>query len=223
MPQRLIPLVTDHYYHVFNRGSNKQPIFLNKRDYRHFFETLEYYSFLNPPIKLSRFNALSVSERIEILESLRKSGKHIIQFTAYVLMPNHFHLLLKQVEENGISNFLRYVQNSYTKYFNTKYERVGALLQGPFKAVLVEEDSQLLHVSRYIHLNPHTAFVVKNFNDLLSYQWSSLQEYIDGRQGFCDKNIILSQFKNSEEYLEFVNDRASYQRELDEIKHLLLE
>jgi len=139
-------------------------------------------------------------------------------------MPNHFHFLLKQVGDYGISEFIGQIQNSYTKYFNVKRERVGSLLQGRFKAVRVESEEQLIHLSRYIHLNPYSSFLVRSLKDLKKYPWSSFPSYIeDEKVDFLDENIILNLFKNKGEYQEFVFNQADYQRELEKIKHLALD
>src|SRR5438132_12702278 len=111
-------------------------------------------------------------------------------------MPNHFHFILKQRKENGISIFISLLINSYTKYFNTKYTRVGALLQGAFKSVIVESDEQLIHLSRYVHLNPRVSGLTKN---LESYPWSSYKEYLSVPE-LCESKIILDLFHSYQEY-----------------------
>ncbi len=135
-------------------------------------------------------------------------------------MPNHFHLLLKQVQDSGISQFIGKLSNSYTRYFNTLNKRVGPLFQGRFKAVRVKTDEQLLHLSRYIHLNPYVANLVK---DPSFYQWSSYNEYLDIKNGICNKDIVLGLFKDSSEYATFVTDHSEYARQLEIIKHLAFE
>lgn len=147
------------------------------------------------------------------------STEKLVDIICYCLMPNHFHLLLKQVAENGISKFISQISNSYTKFFNTKNKRIGPLLQGAFKAVLIENDEQLLHVSRYIHLNPVVSGIV---NTLEKYPWSSYQEYKIGSI-FCKTEEILSFFKTKTEYLEFLNDQIEYGKSLEFIKHNLLD
>lgn len=138
-------------------------------------------------------------------------------------MPNHFHLLLKQVAAGGISQFMRKVADGYTRYFNTKHLRIGPIFQGAFKAVHVSSDEQLLHVSRYIHLNPLVSAVVKE-NNFLNYPWSSLINYIDTpSSSFINPEPILQSFKSPKKYLEFVMDQAEYGKRLEEIKHLILE
>lgn len=220
MPARFIPLITGQYYHIFNRGVNKQPIFQGIRDYKRASDILDFYSF-NPKLRFSKFLLLSQEEKSNFMDSLRKVNDKLVDIICFCLMPNHFHLLLNQLKDNGISKFMANLQNSFTRYFNTKYQRIGPLLQGQFKAVLIEDDSQLLHVSRYIHLNPYSSFVVKDLKNLEQYHYSSLPEYF-GRADtqICNKEVVLSQIKD---YQKFVFDQADYQRKLEEIKHLILE
>lgn len=223
MPARFTPLVTDQYYHIFNRGVNKQPIFQGVRDYKRAVDILEFYS-LNPKLRFSKFLLLSQEERTNFMDSLRKINDKLVDIICFCLMPNHFHLLFSQKKDNGISKFMANLQNSYTRYFNTKHERVGPLLQGQFKAVLIEDDNQLLHVSRYIHLNPYSSFVVKDLVSLEDYQWSSFPEYLGiADKEICEKKIVLDHFKSTQDYKQFVFDQADYQRKLEKIKHLILE
>jgi len=129
--------------------------------------------------------------------------------------------LLKQVRDGGISEFISKISNSYTKYFNIKNDRIGPLLQGDFKAVHIESNEQLLHVGRYIHLNPVIGFVTK---DLELYKWSSYPEYIDLiKDSICEKEIILSQFETKNDYKQFVLNHVDYAQKHDQVKHLLLD
>ena len=181
---------------------------------------LRFYNSLEYPIKFSKFIKLSVDQRKEIWNRLDKEKTHT-DILSYCLMPNHFHLLLKQNSENGISKLLGNLQNSYARYFNIKNERIGHLFQGQFKAVKIDSEEQLLHVSRYIHLNPYSSAVVKDLNALQKYEWSSLPEYLDKVLfNLCSKKNIIGNFKNKESYKKFVLDNADYQKELENIKHL---
>lgn len=137
-------------------------------------------------------------------------------------MPNHFHFLLKQIAEDGISNFLSKFTNSYTRYFNTKHQRVGPLFQGAFKAVHIETDEQLIHLSRYIHLNPVSSIVIPK-KDLLTYPWSSLPAYIHSNTRIVNTVPVLNHFSSVEDYKLFQLDHISYAKELEKIKHLRLE
>ncbi len=140
-------------------------------------------------------------------------------------MPNHFHLLVKQVLEKGIVKFMGNIQNGYVKYINIKEERAGPLFQSTFKAKRIETDEQLLHVSRYIHLNPVTAYLVES-EKIIEYPWSSLSSYLSNtspKQSFINTEIINSFFKNQKNHKEFILNQVEYQRELAKIKHLILE
>lgn len=224
MPGRITPLVTGQIYHVINRGSASQPVFLDKKDYGRGLETIFYYQNKEAPLRYSFFLRLPSSQKGELLERLKKERKFLVEIIAYCLMPNHFHLLLKQIQDKGISVFMGNVANSYTRYFNTRHNRTGHLFQGKFKAVRVETEEQLLHLSRYIHLNPYTSYLTKNLKDLLSYPYSSLNEYLEPKkEGSCYKAIILENFGEISSYKKFVFDQADYQRRLQEIKHLVIE
>lgn len=222
MPQRVLPLVTDEIYHVFNRGIDKRPTFIDKREQQRALLTIKFYRFVSPPLKLSRLLAMSNEKSTNLLQKLEQ-GEKLIDIIAFCFMPNHFHFLLRQKGDLGISRFLSQFQNSYTRYFNTKHERVGPLFLDQFKAVRIESDEQLLHVSRYIHLNPYSSFVVKTLNDIISYPWSSASEYILGVGGICDKELVLSFFEKNHSYKDFMYDQADYQRTLDQIKHLAID
>lgn len=224
MPGRKIPLVNNEIYHVLNKGISLQPTFLTKRDYQRALQTIFYYQNQKPPLKYSRFLSLSNKQRETILDNLRKQKLILVEIIAFCLMPNHFHFLLKQVANIGISKFISNFTNSYTRYFNTKNKREGALFKGKFKSVRIESDEQLLHVSRYTHLNPYSSYVIKTLEELENYPYSSLPEYLQrSPKGSCQKEIILDQFKNLNSYKNFVFDQANYQRELENIKHLILE
>lgn len=221
MSYRRTPLVSGEFYHIFNRGVAKQPTFLNQYDYEQALLALSYYRFTKPPMKLSRFKELSIQQRNECLDKLQYTEKHI-EIVSFVFMPNHFHFLLKQTAENGISVFLSKFTNSYTKYFNTKRTRVGPIFQGVFKSVHIESDEQLIHVSRYIHLNPVASFVIKDV-DLFSYPWSSLPDYLRERSSLLNMEPVLENFSTKSNYENFVLDRIDYAKKLEQVQHLILE
>lgn len=213
MPSRIFPFVNGQYYHIYNRGVEKRRIFEKSWDYSRLIKTMQYYQLLGPKPRLSKFLLGSIFEP--------DSSKKIVDVICYCLMPNHFHFLIKQLRDVGITEFISKLSNSYTKYYNIKYRRVGPLLQGEFKAVLIESDEQLLHVSRYIHLNPIASNLVK---DLRDYRWSSYPEYIGIRKdSLCAKEEILSFFKSPKDYEQFVLERVEYAQKLELIKHQLLE
>lgn len=212
MPYRKIPFVNNEYYHVYNRGVGQMAIFLRQNDYKHFLKTVFYYQIENPKPKFSIYTPTTTK--------LDKSKK-IVEIVCYCLMPNHFHFLLRQEREGGIIEFVRKLCNSYAKYFNIKNDRVGPLFQGEFKAVHVNSNDQLIHLSRYIHLNPLVSYLVSNIE---SYEWSSYKDFNfqDNKNGLF-KNIILSQFSSIEDYKSFVSDQEEYGKKLEIIKHKLLD
>lgn len=201
----------DQFYHVFNRGVEKRLIFENKRGYNRFIDTMIYYSIKNPVIRFSFKDRLPNQQNSNFLP--------LVEIVCYCLMPTHFHLLLKEIAEGGITLFMAKLSNSYTKYFNVKHNRVGPLLQGSFKAVRMEDEEQLIHVSRYIHLNPLIDYLVKNLKD---YKFSSYLEYLNGGSGVCKKEYVLSHFSSNLDYRSFILDQEDYGRTIKNLERLLL-
>lgn len=224
MPYRKIPLVNGEFYHILNRGIASQPVFLNHRDYQRIMNSVLFYQNANLPLKYSRFLSLPLKERESLWKRITTVKDFLVEIIAFSFMPNHFHFLLRQTKENGIREFIGNLINSYTKYFNIKRKREGPLFQGRFKAIRLETEEQLWHLSRYIHLQPYTSFIVKTLPELNVFPYSSFPEYLEEtREEICSKEIILNSFKTSEKYKQFVFDNADYQRKLEKIKHLLLE
>ena len=223
MPYRKTPLVTDEVYHVYNRSIGGYPIFLQNSHYQRGLDLANFYRFDKPPLRFSHYNRLPDSQKNEFMEKLKLSPKRIKIFT-YCLMPNHVHFLLKQLIENGIANFMSNIQESYAKYFNIKEERTGSLFQSMFKAVRIETDEQLIHVTRYIHLNPLTSYVIKNMDELETYPWCSFAEYMGQvNHGIVDKEEILQYFGSVNHLRDFTMNQVDYQRKLAQIKHLAIE
>lgn len=193
------PFATGSYYHIYNRGVEKRNIFIGRRDYQQFLLTMDFYRKNPLPAKLSDFK--------RGIEKIKKVENQIelVQIFSYCLMPNHFHFLIKQNIERGITHFLRKFANSYTRYFNTKYDRIGPLFQGTFKAKLIETDAYLLQVSKYIHRNP-----LKLKRNLHSYSYSSYGYYLSqDKHPFCNTEFILSYFSAN-------NPNLSYQSFVEE-------
>lgn len=212
----------DYIYHVFNRGVERRHIFTSRRDYGRFELLLDYYRFNDITKSFSHYLNLSLEERKTYRESMNTLPV-AVDILSYCFMPNHFHLILKQRVDRGIQKTLSNISNSYAKYFNIKYHRVGPLFQGPFKAVLVETDQQLIHLSRYIHLNPLVSAVIE-LKELSEYPWSSLPVYLgDTTASFVDTQQVLGYFRNPTVYKEFVYNQISYAKELEKIKHFLIE
>ena len=218
MPYRINPPVTDHYYHVYNRGIDGMAIFKGDRDYQRFITLLNYYRFANLSMRLSHLNQMSEINRNSFLEQIYSTYEQNIDILCYCLMPNHYHLMLRQRVDGGISTFMRILQNAYAQYFNTKYKRKGRLIQSEFQYLLIESDEQSDHVSRYIHLNPATSQLV-SINQLESYRYSSYPTYLGRyRDIFVSDEFIIQRFSSRDEYKSFVLARADFQRELNKIK-----
>jgi putative transposase len=220
--EKRVFLAKDEIYHVLNRGVEKRITFTDRKEYLRARQTLDYYQYANPPLRLSHFIKLENDTKLLLSAKVKKLHKQV-EILAYCLMPNHFHFLLRQTTDNGISKFIANFTNSYTKYFNTKHDRVGPLFQGLFKAVHIENDEQLLHTSRYIHINPSSSFLVSK-NSLSEYPWSSYPEYLKpSHESLCETNTILQFFPSRKLYEQFVLDQVDYAQNLERMKHLLLE
>lgn len=223
MGYRRIPIVTGEIYHLFNRSIAQQPIFLTKRDYQRFLQTVDFYRFSSPKLRFSFFQQLPKDQRDKFKEAHQQQEKNIIIY-AFCLMANHFHFLVKQTKDEGIKEFISNLQNSYAKYFNQKTKRSGGLFQESFKAILIETEEQFVHVARYIHLNPYSSFIVKNLEELENFEWSSLKDYLnEDTRSFIEKNLLLSFYGSVNEFKKFTFNQADYQKKLEEIKHLTLE
>jgi Transposase IS200 like. len=198
--------VNGEYYHIYNRGTDKRKVFFNGKDYQRFVDSMLLFNDTEPIGHLDRELSVEAKPRREVLVSI----------VAYCLMPNHFHLLLKQVRDNGISKYLQKLLTGYTMFFNKKYDRSGVLCQGVFKSKHIKDDPYLLHLSRYIHLNPREVCAADFIDEQIinkalgEYQWSSYADYLGTRDddGLADgKNIVLDMFKNGRGYSDFVLDQ----------------
>ena len=134
---RKIVFLNGYYYHIFNRGIDKRPTFLNLREYKRILDLLYFYQFSNLPISYSRYQQMSIEIQKEYLKKIESLPK-LVEIAAYCIMPNHYHLLIKQIMERGITTYVANFQNAYTKYFNTRHKRKGVLFEGVFKSVFVE-------------------------------------------------------------------------------------
>jgi putative transposase len=192
--------IPDHYYHVYNRGWNRGAIFLDQEDYEQF----EYL--------LGR--ALSRTPSKDSKGREYKWLRDDLDLNAYCLMPNHFHMLVYQRTEQGITKLVQSVCTAYTMYFNKRYKRRGSLFENRFKAVPIFRDNQLQHISRYIHLNH------KNFR---AWPHSSYGDYLNpaAAREWLAPQPILDIFDSIEQYRSFVLDYEQAQREHDILKREL--
>ncbi|MFA5744847.1 MAG: transposase [Candidatus Paceibacterota bacterium] len=204
---RNIQISTDEHYHIYNRGTHKRIIFHDTADYVRF---LFLILFLQSPIgfgQVSRPVHHFVKHRvfdIDVEEVSQIIHDRYVELIAFCLMPNHFHLILRETQENGIAKYMQRVLNGYTKYYNTKYEVSGHLFQGPYRAIHVENNDQLLYLSTYIHRNIRELSQWKNKEQ--KYEWSSYQDYIGENRWdkLLSTELIQEQFKTASEYETFV-------------------
>lgn len=179
------------YYHVYNRGVNKQAVFLDERDYTVFLGLLKRYLGENVELNSNREPYPSYHGRVDL--------------AAFCLMPNHFHLFVYQHDAEGMKQLLRSLTIAYSMYFNKRYKRVGPVFQQRYRAVIIDQEAQLLHISRYIHLNP---------KDYQNWKWSSLPYYKGEKSAdWLKTGHVLDQFKDTADYLNFV---AEYRNRGDE-------
>jgi putative transposase len=223
MPSRSVPIITDQVYHVFNRSVGSIPIFVTKKDYHRFFESVNYYRFSDPQVRFSFYNRANKALKESILASLYSSHP-VVSILAYAFMPNHVHFVLRQEIDDGISVFMSRLQNSYARYFNIKNKRFGSLFQSLFKCVRIESDEQLLHVVRYVHLNPVTSFIVNSVAELQTYPWTSYGSYLSNElYSMVQTDDVLSHFKSIDSFEQFTKDQVEYQRTLAELRHVSLD
>lgn len=194
--------VKDQYYHVYNRGNHKEKIFFEQRDYERFLRKFKIYR-----------------------------GDCQVTVLSYCLMPNHYHFLMRQDTDESISKLISRLQNSHAKFLNLKYELVGSSFQNPFQAKLVDRDEYLLHLSRYIHLNPidliHEQLSAEGkLQWLIEYPWSSLKTYVSGEPDqVAEPSFILGYnfFKrDTEKYRTFITQGLT-RLNISPIEHLIIE
>lgn len=208
----------DHIYHIYNRGVEKRKTFLDNRDYLRFIHDLFE---LNDEIPVQNvlyyFNSKSMEVQPRyIWGQERHKRKLLVEILLFTLMPNHYHLLVKQKAENGIVRFMQKLGTGYAMYFNQRYKRVGSLFQGRFKAVLVNEEAHFLHLPFYIHTNPlelkyggSTSINWRGAMKFLeNYRWSSFPDYI-GKKNFpsvTSRKFLLDFFTGEKNYKKETED-----------------
>ncbi len=182
-------------YHLINRGVDKRDVFMEESDYVRFIRNMFVFNDTNPP-------TTNVSSR-DHNTKIRKPRKLLVKIHAFCLMPNHYHMLVSEIVDGGITLFMKKLNMGYSRHFNEKYERVGALWQGRYKKIHIEQDSHFFHIPYYIHLNPLDLKFpewrdgkVKNTKAALvylsSYRWSSHLDYLGVKNfpSLIDTNLL---------------------------------
>src|SRR3989344_3983876 len=199
-------LVEGEVYHIYNRGVEKRLIFLDDNDYWRFMTLLILLQGDTTTDQIGRA-VFSVKHRMfdkAVFRGVVESRS--VEVIAFCLMPNHLHLILKEIRDGGISKFMQRLLNAYTKYFNAKYNRSGHLFEGKFKSAHVDSDEYLDYLSAYVHLNPRE---LRGFSGLeVNYTWSSFQDFVHENRlgGFLKPGIILEKFYKGSEYEKFVTE-----------------
>ena len=196
---RKVQFINEEYYHVYNRGVDKREIFQDEKDYFKFLRNLR--DFNNKSYYEQRIKALESKKE---LSSFLLGKEKVIDIVAYSLLPNHYHLIIRQLTDNGVSNFMHKIGTSYTNYFNTKNNRNGSLFQGPYKAIHIDDNNYLLWLSGYVNGNVE----IHGIEKAEDYRWSSFNSFTGGKKNEILGNIdiVLSQFKTLEEYKKFVGE-----------------
>lgn len=221
MPTRKIQLVAGEYYHILARGVNKQQIFFDERDYGRF---LFYILFFQSDSYRDHNIGRCVTDFLKtggfgpspqtINKIVKSRHAELVNFSC---MPNHIHLTLGETKKGGISKMMQRTLDGYTRYVHTKYKKSGHIFEGPFKAVHIKDNRQLLYLSTYIHKNPKE---LKGWRyKWEQYPWSSYQDYVGkNRWGrLLARDIILEQFKSPEQHVRFVKESIAKEALNDEI------
>ncbi len=173
--EQVVVYLAGHYYHVYNRGCNRELIFCGEGNY----------------------------------EFLLRQAKKIladgaVAFIAYCLMPNHYHMLLRSEQDGAVSQFLQRLFNSYTQAFNRQQSRTGTLFEGRAKSIFIDDERYLIHLCRYIHLNPVVAGLVEKAEN---WPYSNYPEWIGARAGtLVDRDLVRSYFPNTDRYRAFIEE-----------------
>ncbi len=197
------------YYHIYNRGVERRLIFLDEGDYKNFLGILKMYL---TPINLQG-QTLQVDGSMKSLAPTKKPNNFVteISLICYCLMPNHFHLMVRQNSDRSIASFLQTIMTKYVVYFNKKYKRQGGLFQGRYKAVRISNENQFIYITKYIHRNPIDLMPVRSdLAGLMDYKYSSFGNYLGlFKQDWVKTEDILSYFSKT-------NPRNSYQLFVEE-------
>lgn len=216
---REIDFVNGEYYHLYNRGTDKREIFLDEEDFEHFIQSLHLFNdalFVTPRTPFQKVAALSLSQFFDF-------DRHpYVDYVSYILIPNHYHLLVRQIRSGGISKLMHKLDMGYSHYLNHQLDRSGTLYEGTFKAIHVDKESYLQHLPLYMHLN---GLDLGGFNwrdgevsdwdtamaFLDSYRWSSHHAYMGRQQVFplVKEEIIRGLYKDQEDYVSHLKSWSS--------------
>lgn len=221
MPGRLHHLITGQIYHIYNKTINDNSLFNNDFYCQKFIDDIWYYRSSASLIRLSNLDKISNEFKESYLKKINDPNFFRVSILTHTLMPTHYHFILKQNRDNGISNFISLIQNSFTRFYNIKNSSNGPVFLHRFKSKPIITEEQLKHTSRYIHLNPYSSGLIKSVKNLEKYPWSSYKEYINRLKNILpEPDYILFLFNNDRErYKKFVINNADYQKTLEICKY----
>lgn len=204
-------------YHIFNKSIANFNIFREQKNCIRFIQALAYYNKDNiKKINLGKYLKTNQEFNPTLLFPEKET---IVKFISFCIMPDHYHLLIKILKDDVFSKYISNVENSYSRFFNLKHNRKGPLWQGRFKAVRIKNNEQLLHVSRYIHLNPTTNNLVAKPDE---WDFSSYRLIIENSI-FLEEIITEISIKDTITYKNFVENQIDYQKKLKIIKKLIFD
>lgn len=220
---RNIKFATKEFYHIYNRGVDKRNIFMDSNDVKRFLVCMSVFNTKDP---VGSVYENSFRENKTLGSRAPKSEK-LINFVAFCLNQNHYHFILEPLVDDGIQKFMHKLSTGYTNYFNEKYKRSGSLFQGKYKAIHIDSNEYLLHLSVYVNLNYK---VHKDLNKewMKNLNISSFNEYTEKTtKPFCSKDIVLEQFNTLKEYKHFcmttLPEILRKKEEQKELKYMLIE
>ena len=212
------------YYHIYNRGVDKRDIFSNQKDYERMLETIWFVNDRRTRAGLSDHKRKLRENNLRPPRSAYADlggQEGLVEIICYCLNPNHYHFILKQLKEGGLSLFMGKLNNSYTKYYNIKQDRSGPLYTGKFRSIHIDSNEYLLYLSAYINGNNFIHGYNENIED---WPYSSYLDYIGKRSGkLCQKKIVLDQFKDQKEYANFCQNNMLYLKDKKESTCYLFE
>ena len=225
MSTRKMKFAEDEYYHIFNRGVDKREIFSSAKDYNRFLISINLLNDTSDGLMVEWRDYQKSNPKNSIHDFLKvpfRKREPLVEIIAYCLNPNHYHFILKQVVEKGIERFMHKLGTSHTKYYNKKNKRSGALFQGVFKSILIDSNEYLLYLSAYVNRNNF----IHGYNKSDNWPYSSLPDYLGKRSNslvLVNKDAILGQFRNIQDYKEFLKNNASFMKDKKEMEKYLIE
>jgi len=211
---------TKEYYHIYNRGVDKRDIFMDKKDYIRFIRSMQEFNNIDVNggfyKKYLKSKERGSTSKLEV-EPQASRYKPQIEFICYCLNPNHYHFVIRQLFNDGITKFMHRLSTAYTMYFNNRHNRSGSLFETRFKAIHIKNYSHFLKLVVYVNCNSE----VHQIYSADSWPWSSYFDYRGKRNGtLCNKQIIMEEFKSIAEYKNFCEEVLP---DIIKIKQYLLE